>query len=155
MRNNAKTKGIFLDFINGWEEHVHSLVSLGTEQTIADIVRLMKGESSHWINKEAITKTKFAWQNDYFCVGVCESMLRGDPGIYKESRTSPLAKNLRDGVRINVEEVWISEVRGFVGLSGLTPGDFWLKPNRLDAVYPGLKDRGNSCWPKAIRVDAK
>ncbi len=75
VRNNAKKKGIFLDFINGWEEHVHSLVSLGTEQTIADIVRLMKGESSHWINKEGLTKSMFGWQNDYFCVGVSQSML--------------------------------------------------------------------------------
>ena len=75
IRDNAKEKDIFLDFINGYLEHVHCLVSLGTEQTIAEIVRLMKGESSHWINKNRLTRRKFAWQNDYFCVGVCESML--------------------------------------------------------------------------------
>lgn len=75
IRDNAKEKDIFLDFINGYFEHVHCLVSLGVEQTIAEIVRLMKGESSHWINKNRLTKRKFAWQNDYFCVGVGESML--------------------------------------------------------------------------------
>ena len=75
MRDNAKKKDIFLDFINGYLEHVHCLVSLGVDQTIAEIVRLMKGESSHWINQSRLTKRKFAWQNDYFCVGVCESML--------------------------------------------------------------------------------
>jgi len=51
MRDNAKKKDIFLDFINGYREHVHALVSLGTEQTISNIVKLMKGESSHWINQ--------------------------------------------------------------------------------------------------------
>ncbi|MEP6703827.1 MAG: IS200/IS605 family transposase [Acidobacteriota bacterium] len=75
IRQNAKRKEIFLDFINGYEEHVHSLVSLGTDQTISDIVRLIKGESSHWINQNRLVRNKFAWQKDYFCVGVCESLI--------------------------------------------------------------------------------
>jgi REP element-mobilizing transposase RayT len=75
LRDNATDKGIFLDFVSGYQEHVHCLVSLGTEQTISEIVRLMKGESSHWINQNGLTKAKFSWQSDYFCVGVSESML--------------------------------------------------------------------------------
>lgn len=76
IRENAKGKGIFLDFINGYLEHVHCLISLGSEQTISEIVKLIKGESSHWINQNRLTKTKFGWQNDYFCVGVSESVLQ-------------------------------------------------------------------------------
>ena len=72
IRDNAKKRSIFLDFINGCREHVHSLISLGTEQTIADIVRLIKGESSHWINQQQLTKHKFQWQHEYFAVGVSE-----------------------------------------------------------------------------------
>jgi putative transposase len=75
IRDNAKVKGIFLDFIGGYREHMHSLVSLGTDQTISEIVRLMKGESSHWINQNGLIRSKFAWQTDYFCVGVCESLI--------------------------------------------------------------------------------
>lgn len=75
IRENAKKKDIFLDFINGYWEHVHALVSLGTEQTISEIVRLMKGESSHWINQIGLTKRKFEWQHEYFAVGVCESLI--------------------------------------------------------------------------------
>jgi putative transposase len=75
MRENAREKEIFLDFINGYREHVHALVSLGTEQTIAQIVKLMKGESSHWINKNGVIRQKFAWQHEYFAVGVSESLL--------------------------------------------------------------------------------
>ena len=76
IRENAKGKGIFLDLINGYLEHVHCLISLGSEQTISEIVKLIKGESSHWINQNRLTKTKFGWQNDYFCVGVSESVLQ-------------------------------------------------------------------------------
>ena len=75
MRDNAKKKDIFLDFINGYREHVHCLISLGVTQTIADTVRLIKGESSHWINQNSLVQGKFEWQHEYFAVGVCESLL--------------------------------------------------------------------------------
>ena len=75
MRENAKAKKIFIDFINGYREHVHCLISLGVDQTIAETVRLIKGGSSHWINQNRLTKSKFAWQHEYFAVGVSESLL--------------------------------------------------------------------------------
>lgn len=75
IRENARAKGIFIDFINGWREHVHCLISLGTDQKISEIVKLLKGESSHWINQQKLCSTKFKWQHEYFAVGVCESIL--------------------------------------------------------------------------------
>jgi putative transposase len=38
-------------------------------------VKLIKGESSHWINQQGISKYKFKWQHEYFAVGVSESLL--------------------------------------------------------------------------------
>jgi putative transposase len=75
IRENAKEKGIFLDFINGHVDHVHCLISLGTDQTIEKIVQLLKGESSFWINKNRLCKTRFEWQDEYFAVSVSESLL--------------------------------------------------------------------------------
>lgn len=75
IRQNAKAKGIFLDHINGWFEHVHCLISLGTEQTISETVKLLKGESSHWINSNNLVRGKFKWQHEYFAVGVSESLV--------------------------------------------------------------------------------
>ena len=75
IRDNDKAKGIYLDFINGYVDHVHCLISLGTDQTMEKIMQLIKGESSFWINKNRLCKTKFGWQDEYFAVGVCESML--------------------------------------------------------------------------------
>ena len=75
IRDNAKVKGIQLDFINGYVDHVHCLISLGTDQTIEKIMQLIKGESSFWINKNGLCKTKFEWQDEYFAVSVSESML--------------------------------------------------------------------------------
>ena len=75
IRQNAKEKGIFIDFINGYLDHVHCLISLGTDQTLEKIMQLIEGESSFWINKSKLTKTKFAWQDEYFVVSVNESTL--------------------------------------------------------------------------------
>ena len=88
IRENAKEKGIFIDFINGYEDHCHCLVSLGTDQTIQKVMQLIKGESSFWINKQghlrelpsefpvvARTTSKFEWQDEYFAVSVSESKL--------------------------------------------------------------------------------
>jgi putative transposase len=75
IRQNAREKGIHIDFINGWLEHVHCLISLGTDQTLEKIMQLIKGESSFWINQSKLTKTRFAWQEEYFVVSVNESTL--------------------------------------------------------------------------------
>ena len=75
IRENAHNKDIYLDFINGYSDHVHCLISLVTDQTIGKIMQLIKGESSFWINKNRLCRGKFEWQDEYFAVGVCESML--------------------------------------------------------------------------------
>jgi REP element-mobilizing transposase RayT len=75
IRENAKEKGIFIDFINGYSDHCHCLISLGVDQNIQKIMQLIKGESSFWINKNQLTKDKFEWQDEYFAFSVSESIL--------------------------------------------------------------------------------
>jgi len=63
IKENASSKGIFIDFISGYEDHCHCLISLGIDQTIQKTIQLIKGESSFWINKNQLTKEKFEWQD--------------------------------------------------------------------------------------------
>lgn len=53
IREYAFEKNIFLDRINGYEEHVHAIVSLGSRQTIDGIAQILKGESSFWFNNKS------------------------------------------------------------------------------------------------------
>ena len=53
----------------------YCLISLGFSQNIEKIVQLIKGESSHWLYQNQLTKEKFAWQDEYFAVSVSESMI--------------------------------------------------------------------------------
>jgi putative transposase len=75
IKNNAEEKGIWLDCINGYQDHAHCLISLGKEQTISKVAQLIKGESSYWINQQNLTNEKFIWQDDFWVVGVSESHL--------------------------------------------------------------------------------
>ena len=75
IRENAKIKGIYIDHINGYHEHLHALISLGGKQTISDIMQSIKGESSFWINKNKMTRLKFGWQDDFYTVSIGISQL--------------------------------------------------------------------------------
>ena len=75
IRENAVSKEIFIDFVNGHSEHCHCLVSLGVDQTISKVMQLIKGESAFWFNKQELTKQKLEWQDEYFAVSVSESQI--------------------------------------------------------------------------------
>ncbi|MEO6669597.1 MAG: IS200/IS605 family transposase [Ferruginibacter sp.] len=76
MKDNAEKKDIWLDCVDGYTDHAHCLISLKKNQTISDVVQLIKGESSFWINKNNLITNKFAWQDDYWAVSVSESQLQ-------------------------------------------------------------------------------
>lgn len=73
IKQNAEEKNIWLDNISGHNNHIHCLISLGSDQSISKVAQLIKGESSFWINKNKLTKTKFVWQDDYWAVSVSEN----------------------------------------------------------------------------------
>jgi len=71
IRQNALEKGIEIIEINGFVDHVHCLINLQYNQKIEDVVKLIKGESSHWINKNNLLKDEFfQWQAKYFAESV-------------------------------------------------------------------------------------
>ena len=95
IRENAKEKGIFIDFINGYNDHCHCLISLGVDQTIQKVVQLIKGESSYWINKNNLTEEKFEWQDEYFAVSVSESILKNVREYIKNQEEHHLRKTFQ------------------------------------------------------------
>jgi putative transposase len=75
IRENAKLKDIYIDHINGYQEHIHAIISLGGKQNTSDIMQKIKGESSYWINKNKLTRLKFEWQDDFYSVSIGMSQL--------------------------------------------------------------------------------
>ena len=96
---NCKKKDIFLQAINGYTEHLHCLISLGKEQSIAKVAQLIKGESSLWINKEQLTEEKFMWQDDYFANSVSESQFEKVVNYIKNQEQHHSKKSFDDEVK--------------------------------------------------------
>ena len=61
IQNNGHT----MIAINNMPDHMHMLIGLNPAQSLSNIMQLVKGDSSEWINKENLTAQKFSWQNGY------------------------------------------------------------------------------------------
>ncbi len=75
IKENARKKGIYIDRINGYHEHLHCIIGLNVDMSISKAINLIKGESAFWINKENICKQKFEWADEYYAISVSESQL--------------------------------------------------------------------------------
>jgi REP element-mobilizing transposase RayT len=51
--------------INNVPDHLHLLIVLNPNQSISEIVRFIKSDSSEWINKQKLANEKFQWQEGY------------------------------------------------------------------------------------------
>jgi len=70
---NSRSKKIYLQDINGSTDHAHCLFQLGKDQTLSNVMNLIKGESSRWINKNNLTDGHFSWQTEYWAASVSDS----------------------------------------------------------------------------------
>tara|TARA_R100000908_G_scaffold65272_1_gene53615 strand:- start:67864 stop:68193 length:330 start_codon:yes stop_codon:yes gene_type:complete len=77
MKNYAQRNDIYLDIINGVEDHVHCLIRLKTTQSVADVVGVLKGEASFWLNRNAILDEHFGWQAGYGVISVSPNQISG------------------------------------------------------------------------------
>jgi putative transposase len=75
IKSNARKKEIFIDSIDGHSDHLHALIGLNADMSIATVMNLIKGESSFWINKEKLTTPKFEWAAEYYAASVSDSIL--------------------------------------------------------------------------------
>ncbi|UKT63888.1 IS200/IS605 family transposase [Pedobacter mucosus] len=96
---NCKEKLIFLQAINGYTEHLHCLISLGKEQSIAKVAQLIKGESAFWINKNQLVEGTFMWQDDYYAISVSESIVAAVINYIKNQETHHDKKTFDDEVK--------------------------------------------------------
>ena len=75
IKVNAKEKGIYIDTINGYDDHVHVLMLLKHDLSISKQIQLLKGESSFWANKNDVVKPKLEWAVKFFAASVSDSKM--------------------------------------------------------------------------------
>jgi REP element-mobilizing transposase RayT len=54
-------------------DHTHALIDLPTNLSIEQVIHLLKGSSSHWINENRLLRGRFAWGRGYGAFSVSHS----------------------------------------------------------------------------------
>jgi REP element-mobilizing transposase RayT len=75
LREELREAGCPVRIVNGMADHVHLLFLLNPQKSVAEVIKQVKGSSSHTINQENLVTQKFAWQTGYAAYSVSESQL--------------------------------------------------------------------------------
>ena len=67
-------------------DHTHLLLGLNPTQAIAELMRLLKGNSSKWLNETGLLPGRFEWQRGYGAFSYSRSQL---PAVVRYILTQP------------------------------------------------------------------
>jgi len=112
IRENARKKEIYLDFLNGTKDHIHLLVSVKGEQSLSKITQLIKGESSFWVNQNNLTEYKFEWQDEYIAVSVSESVIPRVRDYIKNQEEHHRKKSFNEEIELILERYSFKKING-------------------------------------------
>lgn len=62
--------------INSMPDHLHLFFGFRPNQSLSDLMRIVKGESSEWINKERFAPSTFRWQEGYGAFSYSRSQIK-------------------------------------------------------------------------------
>ncbi len=99
MRSQFVESGCQVRIINGMPDHVHSLFLLNPQRSVADIIKQVKGSTSHYINEQDLIKEKFAWQTGYAAYSVSESVLEKVYLYICQSKATSSKNNISKRIR--------------------------------------------------------
>ena len=118
LHEYTRENGLYMkvNFVN--PDHVHVLIDLPDDVTIRDTVKLLKGESSHWINENHQIPGGFHWQRGYGAFSV------------SQSRISPVCKYIVGQGEHHRIKTYDEEVRLFIKNYGLK----WREENEKETV---------------------
>lgn len=94
--------------VNGMPDHVHLLFMQNPKLSVTDIIKQVKGNTSHWINEKKLISEKFAWQTGFAAFSVSDSHLDRVINYIKNQKTH------------HSQVTFESEYEGIVGPFGLT-----------------------------------
>ena len=118
----CRTRNHFVHAIGGTADHMHLLVGMHPSESVASLVKELKGQSSRWINENYMHGT-FAWQAGYGAFSYSMSLVPQVKAYILHQREhhrritfqEELADILRKaGVEYNPEYM----MQGFVAASG-------------------------------------
>jgi putative transposase len=74
ISDQLREQGCPVRILNGMPDHIHCLFLLSPQNSIAEVIKQIKGSSSHFINQNNLIPEGFAWQTGYAAYSVSESV---------------------------------------------------------------------------------
>jgi REP element-mobilizing transposase RayT len=107
LNDYAESKGVYMkiNYVNA--DHVHALLDLPTALSMEELMQLLKGSSSHWINSHDVVTGKFAWGRGYGAFSV------------SQSNVSHVARYVADQGEHHRVRTFAEELREFIDRHGL------------------------------------
>ncbi|MEO8886828.1 MAG: IS200/IS605 family transposase [Mucilaginibacter sp.] len=96
MSGIVQNNGHKLLAINSASDHLHLFIGLNPNQSISELMRMVKGDSSEFINKEKLTKTKFSWQDGYGAFSNSRSQIDAVVKYIVNQKQHHLKKSFKD-----------------------------------------------------------
>ena len=93
--------------INNMPDHMHLFIGLNPKQSISDLMRVVKGDSSEWINNEKLTGVKFHWQDGYGAFS------------YSKSQIDAVVKYIENQQEHHRKQTFLDEYRQLLTLFGI------------------------------------
>lgn len=62
--------------VNSMPDHVHIFFGFRPNQSLSDLMRMVKGESSEWINQQKFNSSVFRWQEGYGAFSYARSQVK-------------------------------------------------------------------------------
>ena len=103
LQDYAREKGIYMkiNFVNA--DHVHALIDLPTNLSIEEVLQLLKGGSSHWVNESNLAAGKFGWGRGYGVFSVSESAVAEVATYIANQEEHHRKRNFTDELKLFVE----------------------------------------------------
>ena len=100
--------------INGADDHVHILFGQNPTQSLSDIMRDVKRDSSKWVNENTFTHDAFGWQNGYGAFS------------YSHSQIEKVAEYIRNQETHHAEISFLEEYKNILENLGIAYKDGYL-----------------------------
>lgn len=88
--------------INSMPDHLHMLFGMRPTQSLSDLMRIVKGDSSEWINSQKFTRIPFRWQEGYGAFS------------YEKNKISTVATYIENQEIHHQKKTFLEEYRGFL-----------------------------------------
>jgi REP element-mobilizing transposase RayT len=82
--------------INSASDHMHIFFGLNPKQSLSEMMRLVKGDSAEFVNKQKFTATRFQWQEGYGAFSNSRSQITDVIQYISNQKVHHLKKSFKD-----------------------------------------------------------